>query len=54
MFRVMFEKDAVYDVSLGDFGEPDNWAFVNRNGQDVLVPIDWGLTHEVVNQYYTD
>lgn len=52
IFVVMFEKDAVYEVSLGDFGEIDNWAFVNRNGQEVLVPIDWGLTEEVKYQYY--
>ena len=54
LFKVMFEKGAVYDVALGDFGEPDNWGFVKRDGQMVLIPIDWGLTHEVVNQYYTD
>ena len=53
MFTVMFEKDAVYDLALGDFGELDNWAFINRNGEDVLVPIDWGFTWEVAYQYYT-
>ena len=52
LFTVMFEKDAVYDVALGDFGELENWAFINRDGEDVLVPIDWGLTEEVKFQYY--
>lgn len=52
LFTVMFEKDAVYDVALGDFGELENWAFINRDGEDVLVPIDWGLTEEVKYQYY--
>ena len=52
LFTVMFEKDAVYDVALGDFGELENWAFINRGGEDVLVPIDWGLTEEVKFQYY--
>lgn len=52
LFEVMFEKDAVYDVALGDFAEADNWAFIARNGEEVLVPIDWGLTEEVKYQYY--
>lgn len=52
LFEVMFEKEAVYDVALGDFAELDNWAFINRNGEEVLVPIDWGLTEEVKYQYY--
>lgn len=52
LLRVMFEKDAVYEVSLGDFGDLGNWAFIDRNGKDVLVPIDWGLTEEVKFQYY--
>ena len=52
LFTVMFERDAVYDVALGDFGELENWAFINRDGEDVLVPIDWGLTEEVQFQYY--
>lgn len=52
LFEVLFEKDGMYDVSLGDFGEYDNWAFVNRDGVDVLLPIDWGLTAEVTARYY--
>ena len=52
LFTVMFEKDAVYDVALGDVGELEKWAFINRDGEDVLVPIDWGLTEEVKYQYY--
>lgn len=54
LFEVMFEKEAVYDIPLGDFGDIDNWAFVNRDGIDVLLPIDWGLTSEVLMQYYMD
>lgn len=53
LFEVLFEKDGIYEVKLGDFGEYDNWAFVNREGEDVLIPIDWGLTQEVAAQYYT-
>jgi len=52
LFEVLFEKEAVYEISIGDFAEKDNWAFVNRDNEDVLVPIDWGLTNEVANQYY--
>lgn len=52
LFDVLFKKDAVYDLVLGDFGEISNWAFVNRNNENVLIPIDWGFTLEVADQYY--
>lgn len=39
-------------ISLGDFVREDNWAIVKRDGEEILIPIDWGFTHEVSSKYY--
>lgn len=54
IFEVLFKKGGIYDMTIGDFGDPDNWALMKRKNQDVIVPIDWGLTKEVAYRYYMD
>lgn len=41
------------DVDLSDFAQTGNWGFVKRDGQFMLIPIDWGASPEVVKKYYT-
>ena len=36
----------------GDFIQPENWAFVKRNGYFMLIPIDWGFTKKVARDFY--
>ena len=52
LFEVLFIKNAVNELEIGDFGTADNWAFINRNNENVLLPIDWGFTKEVADKYY--
>lgn len=41
------------EVEYGDFAVNDNnWAFVLRNGEYTLIPIDWGFTKEIAEKYY--
>lgn len=39
-------------VSLEDFGVEANWGFVKRDGQVMLIPIDWGASTDVIRKYY--
>lgn len=36
-----------------DFIQPENWAFVKRNNYFMLIPIDWGFTKSVSQNYYS-
>ena len=40
------------DAPAGDFGRISSWGVVERNGENDLVLIDFGLTGEVYNSYY--
>lgn len=42
-----WEKGIFSDLSMN----MDNWAFVVRNGEYCLLPIDWGFTNEVQSLY---
>ena len=46
------ERHGSGEVSLGDLDAPDNWAFVRRRGDVMLIPIDWGASKEVMQKYY--
>lgn len=52
MFRFSVEggwKQGIFDdLSMNT----DNWAFVVRNGEYCLLPIDYGFTNEVQKQFY--
>lgn len=39
-------------IILGDFTRKENWAIVKRDGEEILIPIDWGFTREVSSKYY--
>ena len=41
-----------YDLSFGDFNKISSFGLVNRNGENKIVLIDYGLTDEVYNTHY--
>ena len=43
---------ANYDIPSGDFGKYSTYGVVNRNGNDEIVIIDYGLTTDVMNKHY--
>jgi len=42
-----------YDLPLGDLLTIKHYGIVNRNGQEVIVIIDYGLTEDVFSQHYS-
>ncbi len=48
------QKHGSSEVSLGDLNAPDNWAFVQRDGDMLLIPIDWGASSELMKKYYVE
>lgn len=47
---IKFSESA--DIEIGDFGRLSSYGIVKRNGQDVLVITDYGLTEEVYSTHY--
>ena len=41
------------DAPAGDFGRLNSYGIVQRNGQDDIVLIDFGLTNDVYQTYYS-
>ena len=42
-------------IRFDDFSaNVQNWAIVTRNAEELLIPIDYGFSDEVVKQFYTD
>ena len=41
------------DAPAGDFGRLNSYGIVQRGGQDDIVLIDFGLTNDVYQTYYT-
>jgi hypothetical protein len=41
-----------YNMPIGDIKRPSSWGIVNRNGKKTPVLIDFGLTQDILNQYY--
>ena len=48
----LFGKNAVHNLEAYDFCQYANWAFVKRNRESVIIPIDFGFTKEVREKYY--
>lgn len=48
----LYEDNAFHNLEVLDFVEASNWAFVKRDNQEVLIPIDFGFTTEVREKYY--
>ena len=42
-----------YDVPVGDLKRLSTYGVVKRNGQDAVVIIDFGLTRDVYDTYYS-
>lgn len=41
-----------YDMPIGDIIRISSWGVANRNGLDTLVLIDFGVTNDILRQYY--
>jgi hypothetical protein len=48
----VFNLMGSYDLPVGDLCKLSTYGVVNRNGQDVIVMIDYGLTKDVYDTYY--
>lgn len=62
LIEQMWENEFVYDVfsfignydlPVGDLTRLNSYGMVKRNGNDAIVIIDYGLTHEVYTSYYS-
>jgi hypothetical protein len=42
-----------YDIPVGDLLRTNSYGVVKRNGEDVVVLIDYGINHENYESYYT-
>jgi len=40
------------DSPSGDFMRLNSYGIVNRNGEDIIVIIDFGLTNSIYDEYY--
>jgi len=49
----MFNFMGNYGIPAGDLRRTSSYGIVKRNGQDVIVMIDYGLTSEVYDSYYS-
>lgn len=48
----IFDIIGSYDFPVGDLCKLSSYGLVNRNGQDTIVLIDYGLTNDVYDSYY--
>lgn len=48
----IFDIIGSYDFPAGDLCKLSSYGLVNRNGQDEIVLIDYGLTNDVYDSYY--
>jgi len=48
----MFDFMPSYDVPVGDLTRSSSYGIVKRYGEDAIVMIDYGLTHDVYDGYY--
>jgi hypothetical protein len=48
----LFNYIGNYSVPVGDLKRINSYGIVNRDGQDTIVLIDYGLTHDVYDSYY--
>ena len=49
----MLSLMANYDIPVGDLCKINSYGLVNREGEDTIVMIDYGLTNEVYDSYYS-
>lgn len=38
--------------TTGDLLRPSSWGVVNRNGEEIIVLVDYGLTDETYKNFY--
>lgn len=53
LFQGVEEYMRSYDVPAGDLARTSSYGIVNRSYGDDIVLIDYGLTHEVYDSYYS-
>ena len=49
----MLSLMATYDIPSSDLCKLNSYGLVNRDGKDTIVKIDYGLTNEVYDSYYS-
>lgn len=52
LFSNVITMMADFGMPPGDIMRASSWGIVNRNGQEVPVLVDYGLTQDVYNTYY--
>jgi len=49
----IFQLIGNYGIPAGDLMKTSSYGIVKRNGEDIVVMIDYGLTSEVYDSYYS-
>lgn len=54
LIDILFNKGAEKELRIGEFSGEENFAMVYRNGNNdpVLIPIDYGVTEKVFDDFY--
>jgi hypothetical protein len=52
-FYSIFNFISGYDLPVGDLTRLNSYGIVKRDGDDTIVIIDYGLTHDVYGSYYS-
>lgn len=52
LFNNILSFIAEYDIAPGDFARISSWGIVNRDGHEVPVLIDYGVSRSIYNDYY--
>jgi len=53
LFNNVVTMMADFDMPAGDIGRISSWGIVNRDGKEVPVLVDYGLTQTVWDEYYS-
>jgi|TARA_R110000824_G_scaffold156963_8_gene330406 hypothetical protein len=51
--KSIFSFIGSYDVPVGDLTRLNSYGIVKRDGEDIIVIIDYGLTHDIYDSYYS-
>jgi hypothetical protein len=49
----MFDLIGTYGIPSGDLRRVSSYGIVKRNGEDTIVLVDYGLTSDVYQDYYS-
>lgn len=52
LFQSITEMVVNFDMPIGDFMKTSSWGVVNRNGKQMPVLIDYGITEDILKTHY--